>query len=174
MLAYERLHRVNRTERANSALASEGAKTKAHQTRAHRALSWRPAHGRYAHRRDGRARDEPADSAVCAAQPLDPVDAADELLDRFDDCWIGCGRRERRARLRQLHRLAGRAEQSVMADALEALGQHMQEEPLDEGLRRHMERALAITVGPIARTRKRTVSASMPRMRSLEIATRCV
>ena len=45
MLAYERLYRVIATARANSALASDGAKRKAHHTRAHRAFHGGPHTG---------------------------------------------------------------------------------------------------------------------------------
>ena len=45
MLAYERLYRVIATERANSALARDSAKRKAHHTRAHRAFHGGPRGG---------------------------------------------------------------------------------------------------------------------------------
>ena len=59
-----------------------------------------------------------------ATRPLVSVDAVHEGLDRFQDERIG---RERRERLRELHRLAGWAEQIVMADTLEAHRKHMQQ-----------------------------------------------
>lgn len=37
-----------------------------------------------------------------------------------------------------------------MADSLESVRQHMQQEALDEGLRRHTERAPAVAVGRIS------------------------
>jgi hypothetical protein len=59
--------------------------------------------------------------------------ALHEGLDEFHDGWIGCWCTKRFARLRKLARFVRRAEQAVVTDALEALGQHMQQKALDEG-----------------------------------------
>ena len=56
-----------------------------------------------------------------ATQVLMALDAMHESRDRLHDERIGWWHRERRARLRQFRRLAGRTEQAVMADTLEAL-----------------------------------------------------
>src|SRR3990172_1131064 len=51
--------------------------------------------------RDGCTWQETAIAAVRAAEPLHPLDAAHEGVDRLQHERIGCWRRERRARLRQ-------------------------------------------------------------------------
>ena len=84
-----------------------------------------------------------------ATQVLVALDAVHEVLDRLNHGRIGCWRRECCARLRQFRRLAGRAEQAVMANTLEALGPHVQQEALDEALRRHTEGGFTIAWGQV-------------------------
>jgi len=55
-----------------------------------------------------------------AAHPVEPIDAVHEVLDRLHHERIGRRHREGRARLGQFDRLAGWANQAVMANALEA------------------------------------------------------
>ena len=64
-------------------------------------------------------------------------------------------------------------QQAVVADALETRWQHMQQEAIDEAVRRQAQRAHAIAMRRVADAQP-TESSSMPTMRSLEIATRCV
>lgn len=102
------------------------------------------------HRRDGRRGHELATAAVQATQAPMLLDAAHEGLDRLHHERIGRGRIEGRVRGCEARRLVRRTNQAVVANAFEALGQRVQQEAFDEGLRREFQRAPAVTVGRIA------------------------
>ncbi len=102
------------------------------------------------HRCDGRCGHELALAAVRATQALVLVDAAHEGFNRLHHDRIGRRRIQCRARGGEARGLVRRTDQPVVANALEALGQHVQQETIDEDLCRHNERALAIGVGRIA------------------------
>ena len=76
---------------------------------------------------------EVALATMRAARPSDALNTAHERRHRFHHYRIGRGHRERRPRLRELHRLGCRPEQAIVADALEAVRQDMQEKAVDEG-----------------------------------------
>lgn len=116
--------------------------------------------------------------AVRARQPFDPRDAAQETGRRFDDRRLRGRHLEGGAGRRQAGLLAGRRQEPVMADALEAVRQHMQEEAADGRRKRPMNsrpgRRIVRFLPASARTRKATSWAATPTMRSFEMATRWV
>jgi hypothetical protein len=120
--------------------------------------------------RNRRRRHEPSLVAVGTARPLGAADALQEVLHRRRDHRIGFRYRQGLPCQRQLRRLRRRSQQAVVPNPLETARQDVQQEAVDELLRRQLSTRLP----GVARTRKRTVVSSMPTRRSFEIATRCV
>lgn len=101
----------------------------------------------------GPGRERPDDPkgplpAMGASLLLDAGDAAQEIRRRLTDGGLGRRHRERDTRRRQAKRLATRRQEAVVADALEPLGQHVQQESVDERAARQADRPFPTRLGP--------------------------
>ena len=84
-----------------------------------------------------------------AVQPLDARHPPHERLHRFHHDRIGRGRCQRRTRGGEVGGLVRGPQQTVVADALEAIGQHVLHEAPDELGRVKAHHLLAVAVGRI-------------------------
>ena len=107
---------------------------------------------------DHRHEMEVPGSAMRAVHPFDARDPLHECFHRLDHdrvrnwrskCFPCCGK---------IDRLVRRTQQAIMADALEATGQHMQQEAPHEFARRHVYYLSAIAVGRVAHAKAHDVA----------------